>query len=295
MLVLGVTGDVGAGKSTITDIFRKSGASVISADAVTHEKWHDPLILKKAVQRWGEEVILPDGSINANRVASIVFSDRNEYKWLCQMLHPLVREEMGNRISRLSRWIVAEIPLLFENGVPHWIDETMYISASVENRIKRNSHRGWDEAELESRESFLLPSVEKKRKADIVLNNDMPLEKLRDRLGPVIQRCRDAAGLCKVEVRFFSKDIAVQCGRRLLERRLACEADVFVTNNLRTERTDVRSDYLTTLTLYTCESRYGTIKEFIEDSYPDYSGFFLTEIKRPGTFLRYFPLDVGKA
>ena len=122
----------------------------------------------------------------------------------------------------------------------------------------------------------------------------MPLEEQKDRLGSVIQRCRDAADLCKVEVRFFSKDIAVQCGCRLLERKLVYEADVFVTNNLRTERTDVRSDYPATLTLYTSESRYGNIKEFIEDSYPYYSGFFQTEIKRPGTFLRYFPLDVGK-
>lgn len=288
MLVLGVTGDVGAGKSTITEIFRQCGASVVSADAVTHEKWRDPAILDNAVRRWGEGVLLPDGRINAPRVASIVFSDMAEYRWLCRMLHPVVREEMGRRISRFSGWVVAEIPLLFENGVPEWIDETLYISASEVQRVERNSSRGWDGSELRRRESFLLSSENKKKMADLVLNNDIPLEDQRMRLKGLSERYRKIAMICRIQVQLFSKEIAAQFASMLLEKELACEIDINCANAFRTDR----SGNAANLEIYTIEKSYGKIKDLLEERFPHYSRLVLSEIKRPGTFLRYFPLEV---
>lgn len=200
MLVLGVTGDVGAGKSTVTKIFQEFGAHVIDADGITHEIWKRPEVLHKAIVKWGEDILLPDGRIDAPGIASRVFTDEDDYKWLCSLLHPLVRSEMEKRVSDLEGLVVAEIPLLFENGVPSWIDLTCYVRTSMERRLSRNRTRGWDQEEIRRREKFLLPREEKMGKADLIIDNESDLGKLRAHLKALSERLLLIASLCVIEI-----------------------------------------------------------------------------------------------
>lgn len=225
MLVLGVTGDVGAGKSTVTRIFAESGATIINADLIAHEIWRKKDILAQAAERWGEDIILPDGLINANRVASIVFSDSTEYKWLCHMLHPLIRIEMEKRISAISGFVVAEIPLLFENDVPWWVDVTMFVSAPYGARLVRNRSRGWNENEISRREVFLLDRNEKISRSDIILRNEGDLASLEDKVRNLSVDLKNLAFLGELSMTLSSREEATEISSFLLGQKLVLNAE----------------------------------------------------------------------
>lgn len=225
MLVLGVTGDVGAGKSTVTRIFAESGATIINADLIAHEIWRKRDILSQAAERWGEDIILPDGLVNSSRVASIVFSDATEYKWLCHMLHPLIRIEMEKRISALSGFVVAEIPLLFENDVPWWVDVTMFVSASYGVRLTRNRSRGWNEDEISRREVFLLDRNEKISRSDIILRNEGDLSSLVEKVRDLSADLKNLAFLGELSMTLSSREEVSEISSVLLVQKLALNAE----------------------------------------------------------------------
>ncbi|MBL3593628.1 MAG: dephospho-CoA kinase [Synergistaceae bacterium] len=171
MWVIGLTGDIGAGKSTAARFFSSCGASVIDADAVVRDLWRLPEMIEAARDRWGQAVVA-DGRIVPAEVARWAFSAEEEYRWLSGLLHRPVMIEMERRLAALSGWVVAEIPLLFEVGRPHWIDETVYVAASAEKRASRNCSRGLDGPSLKNRERWLLEGEKKRLMADFVVSND---------------------------------------------------------------------------------------------------------------------------
>jgi dephospho-CoA kinase len=232
MLALGVTGDVGAGKSTLTRFWKEMGASVLDADEIVRSLWKRPAIISEAVSRWGMKVADPAGNILPRDIASRAFSCREEYEWLCGLLHPLVRIEMERLAASLEGWVVAEIPLLFEGGVPEWIDATVYVAAPEERRRERNSTRGWDGGEILRRESFLFPSEEKKRRADIVLENNGSLDDLRDAAGKKAHFFRRIAGLVRCTVTFPRNEDAILYRDFLRKEQLGSEFDCFRINTM---------------------------------------------------------------
>lgn len=204
MLVLGVTGDVGAGKSTVAGLWKNHGASIIDADCIIHEIWKEPRVLKRVEERWGSCVFYHNGSINPSEIASRIFADPKEYEWLCSILHPMVRKEMERRMFALRGWIVAEIPLLFENSVPWWVDYTVYVTASTSTRLSRNVSRGWNEEEIERRERFLMNTEEKQAMADLVIQNEGSLESLEESLLRYAVAFKKMAALCVIQA--YSSD-----------------------------------------------------------------------------------------
>jgi len=278
MLVLGVTGDVGAGKSTVTSILEEFGAKVINADRITHDIWQRPEILEQAVRKWGREILLPDGKINAPEIAERVFSKQEDYDWLCSLLHPLVRAEMERQLSGLKGFVVAEIPLLFENGVPSWIDLTCYIRTPMQLRLSRNSSRGWTEKEILRREKFLLPGKEKMEKADMVIHNDRGLDDLRKGLKDFSEKMVLLASLRVVEIgSLFPQDI------RTVMTTLSHDPEVM---GMRTSPASKPRDSQEeekipgSLAFLTTEEHYAVIRDVLKDM--DLQGNWhvnLTEIK----------------
>lgn len=178
---LAVTGDVGAGKSTAARLFESFGGVRLDADAVVAELWRRSDVVGAAVGRWGATILDPEGRVVPARVAARFFSSRAEYDWGCALLHPPVKAELARRVAALDpdrEWAVAEIPMLFESGVPDWVTATVFVTAPRDVRMKRCRARGWDEAELLRRESFFLPSEERAARSDFVLCNDGGLEDL---------------------------------------------------------------------------------------------------------------------
>ena len=173
MDVTAITGDIGAGKSTITKLLaEKLQCELLDADRVTAELWTNEKVKAMALSRWGSEIFDEAGNIIKPKISRIIFTDKAEYEFCNSMLHPLIMNELERKARNFPRAII-EIPLLFEVGRPKWIDQVIYVSASFETRAKRCMlQRGWNIEELQRREEFLLPRDIKLSQSDYIINND---------------------------------------------------------------------------------------------------------------------------
>ena len=226
MLVIGLTGDVGAGKSTVSSAWASQGARVISADPIVAELWKRKDLTALAVERWGREVLATDGTLDHGALSGFIFGDEKEYHWACGIIHPLVREEMDRLIDNLDGWVVAEIPLLFENGVPEWVDLTVYIEAPEEQRVQRNAFRGWDRKELFRRERWLLEREEKKTRADLVISNDGTLDELLENARDLGLRFLSLSSLRRICFESITPEVSCRLFRELSRDERVIEAGI---------------------------------------------------------------------
>ena len=171
MLTVGLTGDVGAGKSTLSKVWEEMGAAVIDADRVARDMWQLPDVQKRASERWGSDFFEDDQKSVFAKIAEKIFSDEREYEFVSDLLHPATIAAIEEIVKNADGWVVVEIPLLFECGRPKWLDFVVFASASAKKRVERNASRGWDAAEIKRRESRLMPRDEKIKRSDWVLEN----------------------------------------------------------------------------------------------------------------------------
>ena len=187
-MVIAITGDVGAGKSTVSGIFESMGWALIDADRIVAGLWRTPEVIEAAAGRWGEGV-MENGAVVHSRVGALIFGDRAEYNWAMNLLHPLVKKEI---LLHVEMWkkerkpIVAEVQMLFEAGVDPWVTLKAFVTASRDIRLKRCLARGWDEAEMSRRESFFMPSEERMALSDFVIRNDGSFGELHKVVGNVV-------------------------------------------------------------------------------------------------------------
>lgn len=177
MIVIGVTGGIGTGKSTISGYFAKLGAVVLDADRIAHELMRPGGPIHRRIRRvFGEEVIGPRGRIDRKRLGAKVFQDRRRLKQLTGIVHPAVRRKIRSELNRLRRRkkavVVLDIPLLVESGSAYRTDALVVVSAPAvvaARRLKRRS--GWSAEEIRRRGRFQLPLRRKERHADFVIHN----------------------------------------------------------------------------------------------------------------------------
>jgi dephospho-CoA kinase len=175
MLTAAVTGDVGAGKSTLVRIWASLGANVIDADSAAKAQWSKPDVLSRAVARWGASVS-KDGAADFAEIARKAFASEEDYRFMNSLIHPGTRADIRRKAASFRGLVVLEIPLLFEAGGFGWIDYVVYVSAPDDLRGQRNAARGWDGAEIARRERFMESPDEKKAKSDLVLVNGGDIE-----------------------------------------------------------------------------------------------------------------------
>ena len=255
MLALALTGDVGAGKSTLARLWGEMGAFVLDADEMVRTLWTRPCILQAALFRWGAEILDEQGKAVPSAIAAKAFADREEYDWICALLHPLVRLEMERSASALEGWVVAEIPLLFEGGVPWWIDGTVYVTAPEAGRRERNVSRGWREDEIPRRESFLLPGSEKRARADLVVGNSSDLETLRKEASRLAEHFRRLSALVRMSVFFPGREEARRFSEDVFRAGLGTEFRLHPTEGAETGAKGVLLEF------FTIESWFGEIAE----------------------------------
>ncbi len=176
MLTVGLTGDVGAGKSTLSMVWKDMGALVIDADRVARDMWKLPVVQKKAAERWGSGFFEGEWKSVLAKIAAKIFTDDCEYDFVSNLLHPATLAEVERLANKAEGWVVVEIPLLFECGRPKWMDYVVYASASAEKREERNASRGWDSGEIKRRESKLMSRDKKIGMSDWVLENSGSIE-----------------------------------------------------------------------------------------------------------------------
>ncbi|WP_315506428.1 dephospho-CoA kinase [Pyramidobacter piscolens] len=180
-VVIALTGEPGAGKSTAAQWFRARGAALLDADGIVRRLWDGGELPQKARARWGGSVFGADGKIDRKAVSARVFADEEEYRWLCRATHPVVLSRMEAALPE-EGVVVAEIPMLFEAGRPDWVDKVLFMAADPRLRAERNRFRGFDETELARRERFFMDRERRMALSDWVLCNDGSVENLEAQL-----------------------------------------------------------------------------------------------------------------
>ena len=184
----GLTGGIGAGKSEALAAFERLGAATLSTDRVAHDLLDDDQVKAALVERWGEE-IAPGGSVDREKVAEIVFADREELTWLESVTHPRVGAHVMEWRQALDPGVevaVVEVPLLFEAAMEDAFDATIAVVADDGLRDARLRERG--QGGLEGREARQLDQEEKARRADHVIRNDASLKELEAEVSRVIEK-----------------------------------------------------------------------------------------------------------
>ena len=175
--VIGLTGTIGAGKSTALAAFARHGCAVLDADAVVHDLYRTARVRDAVVARLGPSVLGRDDAIDRSAVARAIFADDDLRTWLEELIHPLVHDEaVAWRDAALAadpppRAVVEEVQLLFEGDRVDAYDRTVVVTAAPEIRRGRLVARGRLEG-LAAREARLLPEALKAERADDVIVND---------------------------------------------------------------------------------------------------------------------------
>lgn len=198
-MTIAVTGPFASGKSTLVRLLGELPATeTASADEIVHHLLkNDRQTISRIVERFGEDVRGSEG-IDRKALGREVFGETGELRDLEEILHPLVREETDRRIdASMAELFVVEIPLLFETGRGEDFDFTVAVTVPQERRRVWAEERGVDEAELRAVEARQLSGEEKARRADLVVQNDGDLDRLREQaegLGRTILRERGSHG-----------------------------------------------------------------------------------------------------
>lgn len=187
-LTIGLTGGIAAGKSEALAAFERLGAATISSDAVVHELLETEPLLPRLVERWGRKVA-PGGTVDRDRIGSIVFADPDELTWLEGQIHPLVGERIGAWLTSLPQGTnvaVVEVPLLFEAGMDGAFDTTVAVVTSDDVRRERAEARG--HTLVEEREARQLVQAEKASRAAHVIENDGSIDDLERELSALVEK-----------------------------------------------------------------------------------------------------------
>ncbi len=179
-MTIAVTGPFASGKSTFVRLLGELGAETVSADEIVHDLLaEDRTTISRVVERFGDDVRGERG-VNRRALGRKVFGDPEALRDLEDILHPLVRRETQRRIAVSEAGLfVAEVPLLFEGGSGMDYDYTVAVVVPEERRRAWAAERGVDEAALMAIETRQLPQEEKARRADIVVQNDGDVDKLK--------------------------------------------------------------------------------------------------------------------
>ena len=200
MLIVGLTGGVASGKSTVSNILREEGAYLIDADQIARDlvQPHTP-VWRELIKTFGKDILQQDGSIHRKRLATIVFSDREKRDQLNQLLHPRIQEEMQRRVRAIGQSdpdaiVVIDAALLVETGAHRDMDQLIVVQATEAQQVERlRGREGMDLEEAKRIVSAQMPLGEKLKVADFVIGNEGAIEETRRKAKEVFQELRRMA------------------------------------------------------------------------------------------------------
>ncbi|WP_339172518.1 dephospho-CoA kinase [Solibacillus sp. FSL R5-0691] len=181
-MIIGLTGSIASGKSTVAKMIESYGLPIVDADVVARQVVEPGTpTLKKIAEAFGPEVIAQDGSMDRVKVGSMIFHNEEMRKTLNSIIHPAIREEMLRQrdefISFGEKNIFMDIPLLFESKLEHFVEKIIVVSVKKEVQLQRLMERnGFSEEEASARIATQIPVKEKEQLADAVIHNNGTLE-----------------------------------------------------------------------------------------------------------------------
>ena len=199
MKIIGLTGGIGSGKSTVSDYLRNKGCYIIDSDEISRAATAPGgPALEPILMEFGVYVFNEDGSLNRHAMADLVFSDEERRHKLEDIVVTIVINEFHAQVEHLraegyNGIVVFDAPLLFEFGLQKFVDESWLVSASTETRISRVVRRDKiSRAEVIARIKSQMPQEEKEKLADYIINNSLDQDWLYEQLDRQLYRLKAA-------------------------------------------------------------------------------------------------------
>jgi len=197
MILVGLTGGVATGKSTVAKMFKQCGAIVVDADELAREvvKPGKPA-WREIVKTFGKTVINPDHTLNRRKLGAVVFGNRTKLQQLEHIIHPRVAREQARLTRQAARRdstavVIYDVPLLFETDIDKRMDKTIVVTADRKTQIARLKKRnGLSQSEAIRRINSQMPLARKIQRADHVLNGTLSRPALRKLVGRILKNLR---------------------------------------------------------------------------------------------------------
>ncbi|MZQ76041.1 MAG: dephospho-CoA kinase [Peptoclostridium sp.] len=193
MTIIGLTGSMGTGKTTVSDIFKRRGIKVIDADEISREitRRGSPM-LGVLAERFGSEIIKSDGSLDRKKLASIVFASNEKLCELNDIMHPRIINDIKERIAEFDKagekLLVLDAPLLLETGLDKLVDLVLLVTCDSNVQIERIMERDdMTRTEAESRLAHQMCQEDKKRLADFILDNSGTVDELEAKVDDFLE------------------------------------------------------------------------------------------------------------
>ncbi|MFQ9706589.1 MAG: dephospho-CoA kinase [Limosilactobacillus pontis] len=191
--IIGLTGGIASGKSTVSNLLRQAGLPIVDADQVARQVQRPGSVaLDKLAAIFGQGVIAPDGNLNRQRLGQLVFADPTARHKLDRVMQPLIRDAIWQAVANFKRQgvanVVLDVPLLFEEGYDTDCDMVVVVWVSPITELCRLMARnGYSKAAAQARIAAQLPLSTKMARADVVINNDGSLEQTRRQVAQLVE------------------------------------------------------------------------------------------------------------
>ena len=191
--IIGITGGIASGKSTVTEFLRRQGYQVIDADQVVHELQEPGERLYQALlSAFGPAILQEDGRLNRPKLGAMIFGNPELLAQSSQIQNQIIREELAHRRDLLAETediFFMDLPLLFELGYESWFDQIWLVDVTEETQLSRLMTRNaLSQKEAEKRIAAQLSLQEKRNRADVLIDNNCPLELTQEQLRDTLQK-----------------------------------------------------------------------------------------------------------
>ncbi|WP_017379900.1 dephospho-CoA kinase [Paenisporosarcina sp. TG-14] len=191
-MIIGLTGSIASGKSTISAMLKEKGFPIIDADLVARQVVEPGTANLQEIERvFGHVVMNEDGTLNRDSLGQLIFHDPAKRKQLNDLMHPAIRNEMLRMRDELfeqgQKTIIMDIPLLFESRLQHFVDKILVVSVTEEMQLHRLMNRNsLSKEEAETRIQSQLPISEKEKGADAVIYNNGSIDQSKVQLERIL-------------------------------------------------------------------------------------------------------------
>lgn len=194
--IVGLTGGIGCGKTTVSDEFAKLGICVVDADVVARQMVAPGSDCLKAIsEKFGADMLLDNGHLHRAKLREAIFANPDDKKWLDNLMHPAIRKQMQDELKNASSdYAILSAPLLFENGLDKMVDVTLVVDISEQLQIERTTKR--DDVDSEQIENIIKAQIDRtsrREKADFIVENDKPWAQVQPQIAPLHQKFIDLA------------------------------------------------------------------------------------------------------
>lgn len=193
-LIIGLTGGIASGKSTVANMLRDKSIPIVDADVVAREVVEIGTdTYKKLVSEFGQEILNSDKTLNRPKLGSIIFQDQEKREKLNSIMHPSIRTSMKEKTQKYiedgHEVVVMDIPLLFESKLTHLVDKTLLVFVTEKTQLKRLMERNdLTEKEATDRIQSQMPLSEKVKLSHAVIDNNGSLTKTEQQLNEILDK-----------------------------------------------------------------------------------------------------------